>query len=653
MSGIKDQEKIDSLRQRLYERGKKPEASKAHTLADTPVEGVPKMFPKKKEVVPPHTQQHVAPVTKSSVPHEFQAPAMASKKINRGYRLKILLAGFIFFVLALSVSSLFLIFGNNSISGENIAITVDGPFTIGGGEVLPLQVTITNDNTVPIQAATLIVSYPQGTKSVEADVGDLFTERLALETVGIGETINVPLRAVVFGEENDEKKVDVSIEYRVQGSNATFFKEAEELRFKISSSPIIVRADTLKKVSSGQETEVQLTVTSNSPTTLSEVLIKAEYPLGFDYSTSEPSPSSGQNMWLIEDLEPESSQEIIITGIVVGKETDEYAINFTIGVPNERDSQSLASVFATTQTAFEIEQPFLDVQLGVEGQFGVKEVAINPDDRPRVSVEIENTLDDTIYDVVVEVELSGNAFSVFDVTPASGFYDATTNKITWDVSNTSRLDSINPGDSESLSFSVAPSEGVNRTPQINIDVDAKARRISESSVSEELFGTAESVIKLVSVPEILSEVGHNNGIFTDTGPIPPEVNETTTYTLSFMIENGSNDITETVVTTALPPYVQWLGVTAGAGTFSFNQTDRTLEWSAGNVEANASSFASFQVSLLPRVTQLGTTPTLMSEQRLRATDRFTGTIVRDSSPAVTTRLSSESGFGSDNGVVQQ
>ena len=192
MSGIKDQEKIDALRQRLYERGTQPKQTEAHTLEDIPVEDVPKSFRvEEKKVVPPKAKPVLEPEPIEVPPPQETAP-MATKKQNRGYRLKVVLAGIIFFVLALSVSSLFLMFGNNSISGENIAITVDGPFTIGGGEILPLQVTITNDNTVPKKAATLIVSYPQGTKSVDDEGKDLFTERLALETVGTGEAITVP-----------------------------------------------------------------------------------------------------------------------------------------------------------------------------------------------------------------------------------------------------------------------------------------------------------------------------------------------------------------------------------------------------------------------------------------------------------------------------
>jgi hypothetical protein len=638
MSGIKDQEKIEELRRRLYERGNADLGRPVEKLSDT------------KEDVPEHWQESPQPiiVSESAVKATERIKAdtenMAPRRAKNNYRVKILVAGFGFFVLAMAVSSLFLVFGRNNISAGNINIVATGPFTIGGGEELHLQVGITNSNTVPIESATLIVEYPNGTRAVGEEAKDLFTERLSLDTVGEGETINVPLRALVFGEENEEKLVKVSVEYRVRGSNATFFKEAEPLRFKISSSPVIVRADTLKKISSGQETEVKLTIISNSPTTLSEILVKAEYPTGFDFTKSDPAPEYGKNMWLIEDLEPESEKEITITGVVIGKETDEYAINFTVGVPNEREQQSLASVFATAQTQFEIEKPFLDIDLEIEGSDDA-EVVAQPGKRTNAAIELTNTLDDTLYDIKVEVQLSGNAFSIYEVSPSSGYFDAAKNTITWDVSNTSNLRQATPGESKRLAFSVEPSTNVSRTPQINVDVNVEARRVSESQVAEYLKGTAQSVIKVVSVPSIRTLASHTDEIFENTGPVPPVVGKATTYTVTMLIENGSNEITDAIVSASLPAYVTWLDKTAGAGVIDYNPTTRTLEWAAGDVAANGQSYASFQVSLVPGKLQLGTTPTLVSEQRIRAVDRFTNTVVRDTNPAITTKLDNKEASG--------
>ncbi len=661
MSGIKDQDSIDEVRKRLYERGNTAPASHNHALHDTHIEA------RTSWQVPPKPLQHQAPastqvqtqqpnrtspnLTQSSDQITNIDDLMGSVKRKKGYRVKILYAGLAFFVLAIVVSSGFLLLGRNSISGENISIAATGPFTIGGGAELQMQVGITNGNTVPIESATLIVEYPSGTQSSTEKGKDLFTDRLSLQTVKQGETVNIPMKALVFGEENEEKIVKVSVEYRVQGSNATFFKEASPLRFKISSSPVVVHAENVQKISSGQSTDVVLSVKSNSPTPITEILVKAEYPTGFDFSKASPAASHGENMWLIKNLEPGKEQKITISGIVIGKETDKNAINFTVGVPNERDPQSLASIFAKTQTEFQIEQPFLDVSVKIDSS-SEKEVAVDPGKRSNIIIELTNSLSDTLNDLEVEVTLNGNAVQIYSVGPSSGYFDTSKNTILWDTANTPELHQANPGETKRLSFSIDASATITKTPQVDISVNAKARRVSESHVSEQLVGTAERTIKVVSAPHVLAVANHDNGIFKDSGPVPPVADKVTTYTVSFVVENGSNGITDAVVTASLPAYVTWMNVVEGGGKVVYNPTDRTIQWAAGDVDANGETYTSFQVSVLPRALQIGTVPTLISEQRIKATDKFTGTVVRATNPPITTKLASESGNDEASGRVR-
>jgi hypothetical protein len=252
----------------------------------------------------------------------------------------------------------------------------------------------------------------------------------------------------------------------------------------------------------------------------------------------------------------------------------------------------------------------------------------------------------------IEVVLSGNAFTIKEVSPSGGYFDVTKNTITWDVSNTKSLDQAIPGEKEYLSFTIEPNAQTNVTPQVDIVVNAQARRVSESNVSEALVGTAKRSIKVVTIPSLVGVVSYNNGIFTDTGPVPPVSDIATTYTVSFVIDNGSNEIKDTVVTATLPAYVTWLNKTQGGGTVTYNANTREISWNVGGVPAKGQTYASFQVSVLPRVLQIGTIPVVVGEQRLKALDTFTGTTVRDTSPAVTTMLRAGSGGDEESGKVR-
>ncbi len=656
--GIEDQDRLEKLRQRLYERGTTINNEEAmHELADeeTPVATTWDAPPEPIEPVTVPVTEPVVPVENTTETSAVAATpvggdTLTEVKKSKSYRWKIVLLGVLFFLVSVGFSSYFLFQGGNTISGENIDIVATGPFTIGGGEAIPVEINVANNNAVPINAATLIVEYPAGTQSVNDPGKELYTERLSLDTIASGETLKVPLRATVFGEEDEEKEIKTSIEYRVEGSNALFFKEADPLRFKIGSSPITLSVDNTIKLSSGQETEVTLVISSNSSNPIPKMLVTADYPNGFDFSESEPSPDYAENMWVIENLEPESSQEITISGIMVGRETDEYAINLAVGVPSERNPQTLSSVFVTDQIDFVIEQPFLDIDMRIAGD-NSPEVAIEPDEQVGVVIEVQNTLEDSIYDASIVVELSGNALSDLDVRTQNGYYNSSNNTISWNVGNYDLLEQIAPGRSEQVSFSIETKDGSARTPQVNIHVKVEARRVSESRVAENLEGTADAVVKIISIPELAADVGYNNSVFSDYGAIPPIAEKKTSYTLSMMIQNGSNEINNAEVTASLPPYVEWLGDSSGSGDLTFNEVNRVITWDAGSIDGNSSAVISFQVSLLPSTSQIDTTPTLLGTQRMKATDGFTGEVVRTEHISLTTELSRESGYDPGNGRV--
>jgi len=636
MSDINKRAKIDEIRARLYERGVKPPVRPETHLVDDPVTEVNEVWPDQ-------------PQLKESTPVEPTTPdvvAATSARVSmrrRKFRRIVLFSGLCFFFTAVVVSTLVLFFGNNGISANNISISVNGPFTIGGGETMTLQVGVTNANTVPIRAATLIVDYPEGTRKPDSS-DSVFVERIPLETIRAGETVNVPVRAVVYGEESSDREIKVSIEYRVEGSNATFFREAEPFRFKISSAPVVLQTQNLERVSAGQETDIIVTVTSNSQSTINDIIVQADYPIDFDYTLSEPSPVRGQNTWRITELAAGEEQSITVRGVFTGQEEDELVINFSVGAAAANDPTEIASVFDTAHATFFIEQPFIDIALELDGQ-NTDQLIIDPNDTVNGRLTITNTLSDIIYDTEVQLQLGGNALSDPAVSQTDGFYDSLKNIITWGPTSRERLTELRPGESVSLTFSLQPDAAVTQTPTITLSASAESRRVRESRVPEVLTGSVAGTITVATLPTLISEARRIRG------PVPPTVDEVTEYTLSMLAETASNNLNNVVVTTVLPPYVEFIEPTSERGTISFSKSNRTVTWTVGNIEVGQPAVGSFTVAFRPSVSQVGETPVLMQTQRLRAEDAFTGSIVRAEQAAVTTEMSTELGFAPGNGRV--
>jgi len=664
MSGIKDQENIDDLRRRLYARKGIPASEKRHELTDNPVDvargwGESDIRPASQPEV---NQEEVYPEAVSAVVETMEVepePVMdedltlelSPEKPKRSYRVVIILFSLGVFALTALASSIYLFFGENEISPKNISIAMEAPFSIAGGDMVPIQLGISNQNKVPIESVTLIMSYPPGTKAADESARDLYEERLSLDDIKAGGVINVPIKAVIFGEENEDKEINATIEYRVENSNGLFYKEADTLKIKINSSPLVLRVGAVDKISSGQEMEVRLTLQSNASTPLKNVLVSATYPNSFSFISSEPSPVYGQNEWMIEEVLPESAYVIVLKGLITGITSEVSEMQFKAGSPKSDNQFVLGSVLTQTKASYTIEKPFIDVVVGVN-QLKGDEIVLKSGEDADVSVFVKNTLDESVYDMRVELVPKGNIVSDDSLTIDSGFYDSSTKKIDWEISGMSSLERVDPGENREFTFTV-DADPKQKTSAFDVSVKVFARRVNESSASEELIGTAIAEVKYSSIVNIGAQIGRNDGPFSDSGPIPPVAGESTKYTVTIAASAGVNDVTDAVLTTSLPQHIKWLNKTGGDGEVEFNPVSKKIFWDIGNIPTNERKTLQMQVELTPGIKQIGKTLEVIGSQELRATDRFTDKALRDTNLPLSTELSEEAGFSEEDGVVQK
>lgn len=618
---------MDNLRERLYARGEAPRVRERVKL--------------KKEEVPVKKNWSditVRPEVEDSAVSDSSDPITLPVS-RRKYRAIIVLAGLAFFLISVTASSLYLLFGGNVVSGSNITIGVTGPLTVGGGEVLPLQVGISNQNSVAVKSATLIVDYPQGTRSGEGDEKEVSNERIQITDLSAGETRNIPLRVRVFGEENQESEIKVSIEYRVDGSSATFLKTAEPLRYKISHAPIVIKVESEEAISTDQETTIKITVTSNASVPIKDLLVQADYPNGFEYTGSDPAPISGRNIWKISELKPEASAVINLTGKVVGDKSEKVVVKFMAGVAGEKNQNELASILAVADTEFTLEDPFLSALVTIDGKSN-ETVTLASGKQTNVIIEVKNNSSNPVYDVVVEVKLSGNALSATKVSATDGYYNASSKTLKIDSSSVSDLSSMQPGSTKRLSFRLEPGNVTVQSPQIQLEVNLAGRRVGDDNAREEVSGTIKRIIKIIGEFGVTAKV-----VDVTSGPTPPVADKITNYRIKWEASSGSNTMNGVVMTAVLPSYVEWTGATAGTGTWSYNSSTRAVEWRVNGVAGGAEASGTFDLNFLPSSSLIGKTPKLVEDIEFVAEDAFTNASLRKDVGDITTEISGQQGSG--------
>jgi hypothetical protein len=563
-----------------------------------------------------------------------------------------------FFIVAAVITGAVILGGSNIISGENITIETKAPLAVSGGEPFETKFVVTNGNKVSVEKATLFLEYPVGFYST-TDKTPLPRASKDLGVILAGQSITESVSALLYGEENSQKEVRVTLEYQMAGSNATIKKQTT-YAIKISSSPVILKLDAPKEVSSGQEIEFTVNIDSNTPRTLGNMILSAEYPAGFTFRSAEPAPTYSTNVWLLGAFSAQTKRVVKIRGVLEGQETEQKVIRMSVGTQDVTDDRTLGVVYNTALETLSIKKPALGIDVVIDGDHST-EHAIAFGKGARVEIFWQNNNPTKVTDAVIEVKLLGPALNRYSVSPSGGgFYRSSDDTIVWEKTGNTDLATVDTGAKGSVSFNFSPiSFGVDavrmiKNPQITLEIKAHARRASQANGNEDVTTFATRNVKVDTDLRLSSQALYFSGPFKNTGPLPPKADTRTTYTIKWSVRDSSNSVSGVLVKATLPQYVTWKGSVSPIGEdVSFSKVNSEIVWNVGRIASGGAREVAFQVSLLPSLSQLGTSPVIVGDSVLGATDDFTKTILGDHRPSLNTYLSADPSFGQNQGSVVQ
>jgi len=595
-----------------------------------------------------------------------EGDSLAFKKKEKPIRsspfAKLFLLSFFFFAVAALFAGYNIFSKRNVVSSNNLTISLFGPVSVRGGDVLTIQAIIENKNPVEVTNAIIGANFPEGSRYPNNPDKDFPRYRKALGTMAPGEVRTEELSVILLGADNTQKEIEVSSEFSLNGSNAKYTVK-KTFTVNLTMSPITLRTSLLKETTSGQEVTLGLDAVSNSQSVLHNTLVKIEYPTGFEFMSAVPAPFSGNNIWDLGEMNLGDIRHIVIKGKIQGENGQEKVFRIYGGVTTQSGGTKLETTFATLLSGTTVSKPFIGMNLTVNG-------SSDPDyvlsDRSGLGVDLlwSNTLPDKITHGEIQITMSGEMIDKTSLKPkVGGYYDAVKNSVLWNERTTSTLASIPAGgrDSVGITASLLPHVRSNGTvfknPVLNIDVSVKGNRVSENNVTEEINSFIQRTVKIGTQVDFSSLVYINTGPFQNTGPVPPRVGEETTYTIIWKVSNTVNDVSGAKVTATLPQAVRWVGVTSpGNANVSFNSVTGTITWNIGSIDAGAgyedvAKEIAFQVGLTPSLSMVKTSPNLMSSAVFTGVDSFTGLDISKTSPSVSTYITSEDqSFGLGNVV---
>ena len=590
----------------------------------------------------------------SVVPHAWEGVALPKVISPHHSPMKIATIFFVvallFFVVAAGTAGYLFYYGGNSVSTNNVAIDIQGPTTIAGGDIVPLSFTITNKNSVTLGDTKIEVDFPPGTRSAEDVTLDYprYTEDIG--PLAPGQVLMRSVKAVLFGGEGQSVDIPVSLSYTSPGSNAVFVKKTS-YTLAISSAPLSVSVESLGESVSGKPFQLTLRVRSNAKLSTSNVVVLAALPTGFSLTSSSLPLRAGS--FLIGTMDPGTSQVITLEGVLSGAITEQKVFHFTVGTAKDPSDSQLAVAYMTQDATVSLTAPFITTTLSLNGS-AANQAVLSPGTAQSAIVSYTNTLATPIANARIEVKLSGTAIDFNSVRVSNGFYDSATRTVIFSGDNDATLSSLSPGASGigTFMFNTLPSGSALRDTVLSFTTSVSGTRVGQSNVPEQVQASSVSTAKVASAVALTARSLHSSGPLPNTGPIPPQANTPTSYTIVWSLINPGNSVAGGIVTATLPTYVTYTGKSSGIGSVSYNAASRAITWNAGDLTAGGSAQIAFQVSITPSTTQKGTAPSLISAALFTGFDRFAQVSVSARTDSVTTATTGDTDYNLNNASVQ-
>lgn len=540
------------------------------------------------------------------------------------------------------------LWGRGSFVNSKVELKIQTSENISSGEETTVTINYANNNRVDLNSAHLIVSYPQGTFSLDGK--EIFQDSKTLGVIAKKTQSEEVFKVRFLGEKGNTKNITAKLEYTPANINSRFEANTSS-KIEINTVSIGIHVEGSEKAVAGQEVSYAIEYENKTEVTVNNLVIKLEYPDDFSFKISDPAPKSKDetNIWEVGSLRSGEKKTINLSGSLNGQEMENKVLRGTIGQMQDGNFvQYSLSEFVTQISP-------APIVLSASIESAESDCKVNAGQELRYTIGFKNNTDIALKELILKVYLQDNVFDTTSVDLNNkGFFDSKTNTITWSGADIPGLGLLDTNQSGEVKFSInikndLPIHSFNdKNFKASITSEIQTLTVPAKFAGTELKFEKELSCKINSQLH-LSTKGYyyepSQGIY-NTGPIPPKVDELTTYTIHWQIANVSNDLENVIVKSVLPQGINYMNYQINKlnkGQFSYNDRTKEIIWNIGRVPAGTGMTMPlyeliFQIGITPSINQVGNSPILINESQIEGKDTFTGVNLSVTSPAVNTSV---------------
>lgn len=524
-------------------------------------------------------------------------------------------------------------------SRDRVTASVSGPGNVDSSDLVDFVISYENANRSGLSDAELVVSYP--TSFIPEGNENTFRNDVSSSIVTIGDIAafgkgSFDFSGKFYGSKDSVAYIRAELRYKPKNLQSQFSATGQK-SVNLRKSPLSVELEAPLSVSPSGEVNYLVNYENTGNTPLLNIRMKAVFPDGFSLTDSDPKPSEGEAVWYLGSIASGERGKIRITGNLNG-------------VPNE------AKTFRAEFGTFQGDNTFLSygdaerVTRIVAAPFSIRQslngsapVAVNPGDTLRYTVLYQNNSVTALREVIITVELEGDALDFSRLQPEKGAYDSARKVITWKASDVRQLENLLPNASGSVEFSVpvrgdfVPKSSLTKNFQVMTVAKIESPDVPNPAGANKVV-TADTLRTKVNSRLFLETTGYyKDGALPNTGPIPPVVGQETTYTLHWLLSNTTNDMTGVDVSADLPTGAVWTGKTfPSSEDISYNDRTNKIVWNVGSLGVGEGILSpkrevAFQVSIRPEVNQVDKSPMLLGASLAKGKDVFTNEVIQSES----------------------
>jgi len=501
-----------------------------------------------------------------------------------------------------------------------------------------------NNGKVRLEEPELIFDYPDYSIPIDGTPLRVIKKSEELgEAIYPGQEKTFTFTARLMGQEGEIKEARVTLSYRPKNLKARYTSETSFTTI-IKKVPLNFDFDLPSKIESGKELKFRLNYFSNVDYPLSGLRVIIDYPLGFEFINSTPK-SLEKIEWELGLLNKAEGGRVEISGKLMGEVGEEKVFRARIG--SWKDGEFI--LLKETVKGIAIIRPALYITQQINNN---PKFVANSGDLLHYEIFFKNIGEEFLTDMFLLATLSGLPFDFETIQAPEGDFTLGDSSIIWDWRKVRDLQLLSPQSEGKIEFWVKLKD--------EWEIKSADDKNPEIKTTVFLSQVREEFVNKVNSKLVISQKGYfDDEIFGNSGPLPPKIGETTTYTIIWQVKNYYNEMKNVKIKATLPQNVNLTGKIfpeEQTDKITFDSQSREIVWNVGDLIVGQGILTpapniAFQISFVPGANQVGQVPELISEARITGQDQWTGEILQATSPSINTSLPDDE-MVSEEGVVE-